>query len=178
MSTEILPKESVIKTLQDAFQEVVETVNNMTHEQFLTSRPNDNWSPAQILGHLILSTKPINKALSTPKLMLKTAFGKNKSEERSLEQLIHKYKDTLSSGLQAPSNFIFDQDKITDKEQMISKFNVELDKLVKQIHKWKEKDLSDYVLPHPAIGKLTIREMLLFTAFHTRHHHKQMKEVL
>ena len=38
------------------------------------------------------------------------------------------------------------------------------------IGSWREQDLDRYVLPHPLLGKLTLREMLFFTLYHNYHH--------
>ena len=46
------------------------------------------------------------------------------------------------------------------------------DKYTKNIDKLDEEDLDNYILPHPLIGKTTIREMLYFTIYHVQHHHK------
>jgi hypothetical protein len=35
---------------------------------------------------------------------------------------------------------------------------------------WREADLDRYLLPHPLLGKLTLREMLHFTLYHNYHH--------
>lgn len=178
MVVEVPNKIDIKARLRQAFSDVIYTIYDLSDEQFGAPRATDKWSPAEIVGHLILSTKPINKAMGTPKLMLKAAFGKNNREEKPTDQLISTYKEILSGGLTAPKNFIYKGATEKGKDIMISKFTDELDKLLAHIDKWKEKDLTDYVLPHPAIGKLTIREMLLFTEFHTKHHHKQMLEVL
>lgn len=33
-------------------------------------------------------------------------------------------------------------------------------------------ELDKYILPHPLLGKLTIREMMYFTIYHVEHHKK------
>ena len=38
------------------------------------------------------------------------------------------------------------------------------------IGKWSEEKLDALQLPHPLLGNLTVREMLLFTLYHQRHH--------
>jgi uncharacterized damage-inducible protein DinB len=38
------------------------------------------------------------------------------------------------------------------------------------IAQWPETALDARRLPHPLIGRLTVREMLLFTVYHNRHH--------
>lgn len=35
---------------------------------------------------------------------------------------------------------------------------------------WRDADLDRYLLPHPLLGKLTLREMLFFTLYHNYHH--------
>ena len=37
-------------------------------------------------------------------------------------------------------------------------------------HSWGELALDRYRLPHPLLGRLTVREMLLFTLYHSVHH--------
>jgi len=41
---------------------------------------------------------------------------------------------------------------------------------VRAITAWGDDALDRYRLPHPLIGKLTLREMLVFTLFHFDHH--------
>lgn len=42
--------------------------------------------------------------------------------------------------------------------------------MIKALNPWKEEDMSVYIMPHPAIGKCTIREFVYFTTLHTYHH--------
>jgi hypothetical protein len=35
---------------------------------------------------------------------------------------------------------------------------------------WSERALDRFRLPHPALGQLTVREMLHFTLYHNLHH--------
>jgi hypothetical protein len=42
--------------------------------------------------------------------------------------------------------------------------------LVAQAGRWSEADLDACRLPHPLLGRLTVREMLLFTQYHEVHH--------
>ena len=38
------------------------------------------------------------------------------------------------------------------------------------ITRWGERALDRFRLPHPALGQLTVREMLFFTLYHNLHH--------
>ena len=44
------------------------------------------------------------------------------------------------------------------------------DNLSQAIKKWKDTDLDQYYIIHPILGRLTVREMLFFTIYHTEHH--------
>ena len=37
--------------------------------------------------------------------------------------------------------------------------------------RWSDADLDSVLLPHPLLGKVTVREMLYFTIHHVQHHH-------
>jgi hypothetical protein len=41
------------------------------------------------------------------------------------------------------------------------------------LKKFSEDDLDSIRLPHPLLGKLTVREMLYFAVYHVGHHHRQ-----
>jgi len=35
---------------------------------------------------------------------------------------------------------------------------------------WTDEKLDNYLAPHPLLGKLTLRELIYFTIYHTEHH--------
>jgi hypothetical protein len=45
-----------------------------------------------------------------------------------------------------------------------------VEELARRIGTWSETDLDRYRLPHPLLGRLTVREMLFFTVQHLAHH--------
>ena len=42
--------------------------------------------------------------------------------------------------------------------------------------KWKDTDLDTLILPHPLLGKMPIREIVMWTAHHTAHHTRTLIE--
>jgi hypothetical protein len=56
------------------------------------------------------------------------------------------------------------------KDELIKKYAEQKQKLILKIEKQNEKDLDVYILPHPLLGKVTLREMLYFTIHHNEHH--------
>lgn len=132
--------------------------------------PEGKWTAIQQLDHIIRSVSPVNMAMGLPKFILKWRFGTANRPSRTYEQLVEKYQRKLLEGGRASARFTppaiaADQQKILSKK---------LEKLVKALclktNGWSEEDLDRYILPHPLLGKLTIREMLYFTAHHVLHH--------
>jgi hypothetical protein len=48
--------------------------------------------------------------------------------------------------------------------------------LVAGLGRWSEPALDRHLLPHPLLGKLTVREMLFFTLYHNVHHGRRVAE--
>lgn len=171
-------KQEIKSSLRQCYGDVIYTLSDLDDTTFFAPRPGEKWSPAEILGHLILSSKAINKAMSAPKMFLRASFGISKEESSRFDEKIAKYHSALSSGLKAPKGFVYKDVEVKGRDNLMSSWSSELSKLLVSIEKWSEKDLDKYQLPHPAFGKLSVRDMLKFTDFHTQHHHEQIKEVL
>ena len=62
-----------------------------------------------------------------------------------------------------------------DKTKILNSLAKSHQKLISLFGELSENQLDEYFLPHPIIGKLTIREMLFFTLYHLRHHHDIIK---
>ena len=150
----------------DAFNRFIERLNK---EQF-EATPNGKWSAGQNLDHLILAIKPLQMAYSLPKFILKWRFGKTNRPSRSYDELVTKYKTKLAAGGRASGPFIPPDIPFERKNELLRKYETQKQKLIAKIKKQSERDLDLYILPHPLLGKLTLREMLYFTIHHNEHH--------
>lgn len=132
--------------------------------------PEGKWTAIQQLDHIIRSVSPVNMAMGLPKFILKWRFGTANQPSKTYEQLVEKYQRKLLEGGRASARFT--PPPITADQQKT--LSLKLAKLVKALclktNRWSEEDLDRYILPHPLLGKLTIREMLYFTAHHVLHH--------
>ncbi len=173
---EYLNKKTLLTELENAFSDIVKWLNEQPEEQFNQIIIPDKWTMAGHLYHLIKSTRAVNKGLEMSKSTILAMFGKNNREERSYQATLDRYNDALAKGLKAPSIFAAATGRVFDKTELIQRFTGELEQLNSHLEKWDEKSLSDYLLPHPEIGKLTIREMMYFTTFHTIHHLQTLKD--
>jgi hypothetical protein len=146
----------------------------MPANEFFT-RHGDVWSPSDNVDHLIKAVKPIAKALKLPKITLQAMFGKPDKASMTYEELCQIYRDEIARGAKASGRYLPHQetpvDDAEDRKKTLleqwSKANVEL---VSIVEKWDESELDRYLLPHPLIGKLTIREMIFFTIYHNLRH--------
>jgi len=177
INSNIQSKEEIVAALIDVFDRTYQYCTDQDAELFQVPVKVGKWSTAQNIDHLCSSTFPLAKAMSMPKLAMRMTFGTNNRDERPIDGLFEKYKAALNNGLTAPSQFQPPQISNDQKDETLSKFKYAKEKLLKSMGKWDEKALSKYIVPHPAIGKLTIREMLYFTIFHTEHHLNAIKQL-
>ena len=163
----------IIETLNREVNLVLQTVGPMDMNR-LTASKNGRWSIANNMEHLILSAKPIALAFSIPKFLLHY-FGKPNRAGRKFDEIVSRYKQKLDQGGKAPSKFIPNH-KINSKEELLEKFNRAHIKLMTNISSCSEDNLDRYLLPHPLLGKILLREMCFFAIYHIQHHHNAIKK--
>jgi DinB superfamily len=170
-----LDKKKIILELEKAFEAVVHTSRDMEDGRFF-HQPEGKWSAAENLGHLILAVKPLNIAFRLPRFILRLLIGKANRPSLSYVDLVAKYQQKLAAGGRASRAFIPKSlPANTDKATLLRNFQNVNDRFLENSSQWKEEELDIYMLPHPLLGKLTIREMLYFTVYHTQYHHEIIK---
>ncbi|MGV6862656.1 MAG: DinB family protein [Putridiphycobacter sp.] len=164
-----MEKSTLIDQLTDSHHNFLSLISNLSEEQIVSS-PEHKWTPGQQLEHLLMSTRPVRQILTAPKFVLKLFWGKANRPSKTYDQLVEKYELKLKEGAKASKKFT--PAKVSaDKAKYLSKtLNQELNRLVKKLDKYSESDLDRYIIPHPILGKLTVRELLYFTIYHTNHH--------
>ncbi|MBT8219046.1 MAG: DinB family protein [Bacteroidia bacterium] len=170
MKSGALSKSSIADQLNVAFEELIDYCESQDDQIFEIPLSEGKWSTAQNLDHLCSSTFPLIRAMKMPKFTLRMSFGRMNRNEKTFDQLLAKYKKVLQGGVVAPTRFSPNSISNDEKKVLLSKFNQAKTQLLNVLNKWEEGALSKYIIPHPALGKLTMREMLYFTIFHTRHH--------
>jgi hypothetical protein len=132
------------------------------------------WSPAGNVRHLNKSMKPLARALGLPRFLLRLLFGSASRPSRTFSGLRDTYLGVLAKGGGAGSfapetTMELGKDERVRAKLMATRENVTTS-LTNAIARWSDADLDRYRLPHPLLGKLTVREMLLFTVYHNYHH--------
>lgn len=152
----------------------VQFVNKLSEEQFTTTS-SDKWSVGQNVEHLIKSLSPVNLALRMPAFVLRFQFGKPNRKPRTYQELVTRYLEKLQAGGRAPGRFVPPPIVWADKEKKLTDFANEVANMIKRMNSWNEDQLDKYLLPHPLLGKLTLREMLFFSGYHIEHHLKLLE---
>ena len=134
------------------------------------------WSPAQQLRHLTRATYPLARAFRMPRLALLLRFGVTFRGRDSYDGLVRRYQHLLESRPSA-GRFAPSADDVASEErraEIVARFRDAVSQLIAGVESWPEGALDRYRLPHPLLGKLSAREMLFFTVFHTAHHGRQI----
>lgn len=150
-------------------------IEQQSAAQFIDS-PDGKWSVGQNLDHLNKSISPVNLALRLPRFVVRLMFGKPNRKPRTYAELVTRYHQKLAAGGKASGRFIPPNITWEEKEKLISTFRKETESMNRLMTKWTEEQLDQYLLPHPLLGKLTMREMLFFSVYHIQHHTRLLKD--
>ncbi|MDF7817843.1 DinB family protein [Runella sp. MFBS21] len=147
-------------------------VSFMTHtpSEVLYAKPGvDVWSAAENVQHLIQSAQPFIRVLGRPASYFVEKWGQASYTSRSYEVMVRIYQEALGGGVQAPSAFVPILEG-NDTEELIKTFTSTYKELERVFLAWSESDLENCLIPHPLLGSITLKEMMLFTVYHTAHH--------
>lgn len=172
--TEINTKSELFTALKDSSERAESWFRAVPTHDFFT-RYGEVWSPSDNVDHLIKAVKPISKALKLPKITLQAMFGKPDKSSMSYEDLCDRYRAEIAKGAQASGRYLPvqqtpDDDAEDKKNALLEQWSKANADLLSVVEKWDEDELDRYLLPHPLIGKLTIREMIFFTIYHNLRH--------
>ena len=142
----------------------------LTEAQF-AHQPDGRWSVGDTAQHLYLSVKPVVRVLSSPREIFEQ-WGDAEGLSRTYEVLAETYHRVLqTTGIKAPTSFSPRPDDVpADKTALITRLSDTYKALGDQLTAFSNRELDRYRMPHPALGMLSVREMVLFTGVHTRHH--------
>ena len=173
-----MEKEEIIQLIQDKHQELYRWLEKHPIDLWAEG-PEGKWTSGQHIVHLIHSAQPLNKALKIPKFILKWKFGRPNRTARTYNEVKKRYLERLSEAQEdilSPYSRDMPETPPTSKNDWIKKLKKEEQIYISLVLKWKEKDLDKVLLPHPLMGRMLLREMLMWTAYHTEHHLNTLRE--
>ena len=153
---------------------MIDYVTSLSDEQFV-AQPNSKWSAAETLQHLFLSTRALNRALSSPREFF-DQWPRADRPSRSFADIKAAYLAALAgSPVSAPDSVLPRAEDIGSRTDVAERFDTITHDLMTTLDNWTETDLDQYQVPHPRLGLLTVREFFGFSAYHILHHLEPMR---
>ncbi len=170
-------KDDIILKLEERHQILLNWLNNQEDDRWETGL-NNKWTTGQHTLHLLQSIKILNNALSLPKFILKYRFGKANRPIRDYDTVVNRYHERLKDvqGIIFGPSQNMKVPKQNEKQYLLDRIQTENKKLQYKTNKWTDKQLDKYVLPHPLMGKMPVRELIMWTAYHVEHHTNTLME--
>jgi hypothetical protein len=171
-----MEKNNVIAKVQDQHNAFMAYINTLSDAQFVHHLPT-KWTAGQQMEHILKSLKPLVKVLAS-KEGLAERFGTIDRPTQSYAQVIEAYNEALAKGGVASQPFLPEAVEPSRRAELAQQITETLHLLAQHLEVYTETDLDTLVVPHPLLGKMTVREMLYFTAHHVGHHHQKTQENL
>ena len=172
-----MDKKDIADLLEQKHQQLFDWINNQPNENW-EKGSEGKWTMGQHILHLVNSLQLLNNALSYPRFFLKYKFGVSNREGRDYETVAKKYQQKLSENQDRAR--VFNQKlktpTLAEKEHLLTRFQIQQKKLQYKTRKISDKNLDTLVIPHPLMGKMTVREIIMWTAHHTEHHYQTLKD--
>lgn len=139
------------------------------------------WTPAAHVRHLTGPPQLVGQVIRIPKIVLRVAFSSAEAQSRDFTTVRAAYLAALARGAQAPALFTPSAKPPSvnleaSRMQLIGRLTEAVDRLIASVSSWDEGALDHYRLPHPFLGRLTIREMICFLLYHHAHHVRRVAE--
>ncbi|MES2678515.1 MAG: DinB family protein [Bacteroidota bacterium] len=170
-------KQAIINRLTEKYQLFTLYIDALTTEDYKFSYQN-KWTAGQQVEHLILCSKPLVKVFGMEPQLIIQNFGKTERAGRNEEALSYLYTEQLKAGGKAPEHFVPGPDLHAYEDRGTATLTALIKALCSRADTFSEQDLDNLLIPHPLLGKLTLREMLYNAITHVEHHHELTEQNL
>ena len=173
-----MTKEAITQHLTKNHEDFIQYLKSLSEADFSKS-PAEKWNAGQQLDHIVRSVQPMVMAFRLPTLILGWYFGKSSRPSKTYEELVAKYNAKLQAGGRASSRFVPPPSvSMAQRDVLCRKLTGLIETLNRRVLAIEENQLDALILPHPLLGKVTLREMLYFSIYHVEHHHEITKRNL
>jgi len=148
---------------------------NETHFNFALP---EKWNAGQHLQHILISVARLGKAIDNPKFVISLEEAGLKREGMSYEALIAVYLEFIKKGAKASAPFVPELVTIEQRPQLVKDVQAAVTELCLKLDAYSEQQLNELTIPHPLLGRITLREMIYFTIKHAEHHYELTKQYL
>lgn len=171
-----MQKLEICERLTTAHQQFTQLVLSLSADEYYADQEGKKWNAGKQADHLLKSIRLVLLAFRLPTFALRLFFGVANRQGRSYEALQEKYLSKLADGGQASGPFIPKVQSYERRTEIPEKIIATIERLNQKVNKKSEAQLDQFILPHPLLGKITLREMLFFTIFHALHHYQSIQQ--
>lgn len=169
-----MKKTDLIEEFINNHQEIIQYIDSLDEKKF-NYVSTGKWTAGQQLEHILLTIIPFPKVLFFKEYLIKK-FGYINRTTWNYQSVLKNY---LKTTLKAPDRFTPQKEiTINQKAAIISDIRQILEQIKESSEDYSEKEFDTLTLPHPLLGKITIREMFYIMSYHPLHHKKQIQEML
>jgi hypothetical protein len=172
-----MEKKEIVDILEAKHQDLFDWLETISDEQWVQG-PQDRWTAGQHILHLADSAQLLNKALGYPKFLIKYKFGTSNRPSGDYKEVAKRYEERLAESQEKAAKYNIDLKvpTVNDRKHLKQKLQILNKKLQYKTNKLKDKHLDTLLLPHPLMGRMTLREIIMWTAHHTEHHVEILKK--
>ena len=171
-------KQVILIRQRDSYEEFVTCILSLSEEDYNYNHNGEKWDAGQQLDHINRAVNKLAKGSVLPKFLIKWKFGKANRPSRSFEDLVAKYQKGIANGFKATGPFLPEPIPFSKRNIHIDKLMNNIRKIEKNIGTYAERELDEIIIRHPAMGLLTMRELLYFNTHHVEDHLRQLKRNL
>ena len=172
-------KKELIEKLYIEKDSLINFINSIDEKSFTYKPSIEKWSCAEQAVHLITSTGSSILPYKLPGFLVKLLFVTYKQNIKSYDELVALYNSKLNNGAKASGKYAnTDKAKSYDKKSITSKLDNTYKNFIQAVEKCEDAKLDRCQVPHPLLGKISLRDLIYFTIYHTAHHTENMKEML
>lgn len=175
MHPDHLTRDDLAAALRTSEVEVADFFRSLTPDE-LVIRVGNAWTAAEQLAHLNTVVSAVARGFAAPRLLLRIRYGRSSRSRRTHPALRDEYRAILTRGGRATGPFVPARNDLSPEEigahrgNLLARWGRVNGRLQKALEPWTEKQLDTIQLPHPLLGKLSGREMIYFTVYHSEHH--------
>lgn len=170
-------KQEIADLLEENYHNLLVWLENHDDGNW-THGPENEWTTGQQALYLLKNIIPLNDALSMPRFLLKYVYGTANRPVRDNDSIVNQLQELLQSKEYQPTirRQKLNRPKFKDKTYLMTRLQVESKKLQYKTRRISDKNLDTLLLPHPELGKIPIREILICNAIKVKHHTKLLQE--
>jgi hypothetical protein len=175
-----MTKEEISIATNQQFEKLKTICLQIDDTIFFANPSQNKWSIANNVKHLLISTNMSALPFWLPKFLVRWIGGTPNRPSKTYEELVNKYKLKLEQGGVASARFVPKPTKdLTKKGSLLNQWDKVSTHYLSTLQKNRtEQDLDNYLIKHPLLGRITLRELCYFTIYHTQHHLQAITTIL